>query len=124
MLNSLGNQELIQSLQILKRGAVLVSISGPPTPAFADEYSLSWLLKQTMKLLSYRVRKKARQRGVDYSFLFMRANGDQLSQITHLIELGVIRPVIDRVFPFDATADAVAYAELGKVKGKTIIQVT
>jgi NADPH:quinone reductase-like Zn-dependent oxidoreductase len=28
----------------------------------------------------------------------MRANGEQLSKITSLIESGVIRPVIDRVF--------------------------
>lgn len=123
VLNSLGNHELIQSLQILKRGGILVSISGPPTPAFADEIGLAWVVKQVIKLLSYSVRKKAKQQGVDYSFLFMRANGEQLSKITQLIELGALHPVIDRVFPFDATADALAYTELGKVKGKTIIQV-
>lgn len=123
VLNSLGNQELIQSLQILKRGGVLISISGPPTPTFADEIGLPWVLKQVLKLLSYRIRTKAKQRGIHYAFLFMRANGDQLSHITQLIESGSIQPVIDRVFSFDAIADALAYAELGKVKGKTIIQV-
>ncbi|MEY3724782.1 MAG: hypothetical protein RLZZ365_717 [Pseudomonadota bacterium] len=123
VLNSLSTKELIQSLQILKRGGVLVSISGPPTPAFADEIGLPWIVKQVIKLLSHSVRKKANQHGVNYSFLFMRANGDQLSQITQLVESEVIRPVIDRVFSLDDTIDALAYAKLGKVKGKTIIQV-
>jgi NADPH:quinone reductase-like Zn-dependent oxidoreductase len=124
VLNSLGNQELIQSLKILKRGGILVSISGPPTPAFADEIGLNWIVKQVIKLISYGIRKKAEQRGINYVFLFMRANGDQLSKITQLIEQGSIRPVIDRIFSFSAIADALAYAELGNAKGKTIIQMT
>ncbi len=124
VLNSLGNQELIQSLKILKRGGILVSISGPPTPAFADEIGLNWIVKQVIKLISYGIRKKAEQRGINYEFLFMRANGDQLSKITQLIEQGSIRPVIDRIFSFSAIADALAYAELGNAKGKTIIQMT
>ncbi len=124
VLNSLGNQELIQSLKILKRGGILVSISGPPTPAFADEIGLNWIVKQVIKLISYSIRKKAEQRGINYVFLFMRANGDQLSKITQLIEQGSIRPVIDRIFSFSAIADALAYAELGNAKGKTIIQMT
>jgi len=124
VLNSLGNQELIQSLKILKRGGILVSISGPPTPAFADEIGLNWIVKQVIKLISYSIRKKAEQRGINYEFLFMRANGDQLSKITQLIEQGSIRPVIDRIFSFPAITDALAYAELGNAKGKTIIQMT
>lgn len=124
VLNSLGNQELIQSLKILKRGGILVSISGPPTPAFADEIGLNWIVKQVIKLISYGIRKKAEQRGINYVFLFMRANGNQLSKITQLIEQGSIRPVIDRIFSFSAIADALAYAELGNAKGKTIIQMT
>lgn len=124
VLNSLGNQELIQSLKILKRGGILVSISGPPTPAFADEIGLNWIVKQVIKLISYGIRKKAEQRGINYVFLFMRANGDQLSKITQLIEQDSIRPVIDRIFSFSAIADALAYAELGNAKGKAIIQMT
>ncbi len=124
VLNSLGNQELIQSLKILKRGGILVSISGPPTPAFADEIGLNWIVKQVIKLISLSIRKKAEQRGIIYEFLFMRANGDQLSKITQLIEQGSIRPVIDRIFSFPAITDALAYAELGNAKGKTIIQMT
>ena len=41
----------------------------------------------------------------------MRANGKQLSEITSLIESGAIRPVVDKVFPFKATGDALSYVE-------------
>jgi NADPH:quinone reductase-like Zn-dependent oxidoreductase len=60
---------------------------------------------------------------ISYSFVFMRANGEQLSKITSLIESGIIRPVIDRIFPFEATKDALAYLETGRAKGKVVIKV-
>src|SRR5438034_10007020 len=86
----------------LKLGGKLISISGPPDPDFARDNGSSWFLQQVMRLLSFSIRKKAKRRRVSYSFLFMRANGEQLSKITSLIESGVLRPVLDRVFPFEA----------------------
>ncbi|WP_042858617.1 NADP-dependent oxidoreductase [Dickeya sp. NCPPB 3274] len=122
VLNSLGNDVLEKSLRVLRPGGQLISISGPPVPAFATEQGLSWGLKQVMRLLSYRVRKQARQKGVSYAFVFMRASGGQLDGISALIESGIIRPVVDRVFPFEATADALSYVETGRAKGKVVVR--
>jgi len=122
VLNSLGKDELFRSLQILRPGGHLISISGPPTPAFATARGLAWPVKQVMRLLSHRIRSKARQRGGDYTFLFMRADGDQLGEITALVESGALRPVIDRVFPFQQTESALAYVESGRTKGKVVIE--
>jgi len=76
-----------------------------------------------MRLLSSGVRRRARSRGISYSFLFMKANGSQLREITRLIEAGAIRPVIDRVFPFEATNEALAYVEAGRAKGKVVVKI-
>ncbi len=100
VLNSLDEKTLEKSLRVLKPGGKLISISGPPDPDFAREIGLSWVLKLVMQVLSFRIRKKAKRHHVDYSFLFMRASGDQLREITSLIDSGIIRPVVDRVFPF------------------------
>ncbi len=123
VLNSLGSDVLEKSLVVLKPGGQLISISGPPTPEFANEQRLSWPLKQVMRLLSHGIRKKAGSRGVHYAFVFMRASGSQLREIGSLVESGVIKPVVDRVFPFDSTADAMAYVETGRAKGKVIVKV-
>ena len=53
----------------------------------------------------------------------MRAQGEQLSQITKLIESGVIKPVMDKVFPFEQTNEAMAYVETGREKGKVVVKV-
>ena len=123
VLNSLGKDELNRSLQILKPGGHLISISGPPTPAFAAARGLAWPLKQVLRLLSRGVRRKAKQKGVTYTFLFMRADGRQLSEITSLVESGAIRPVIERVFPLQETRSALAHVESGRAKGKVVVEV-
>jgi NADPH:quinone reductase-like Zn-dependent oxidoreductase len=65
----------------------------------------------------------AKRRRISYSFLFMRANGDQLREITSLIDAGIIQPIVDQVFPFESTNEAVAYVEKGRAKGKVVVTV-
>ncbi|MET1077072.1 MAG: NADP-dependent oxidoreductase [Pseudomonas sp.] len=123
VLNSLGGDTLKKSLAVLKPGGLLISISGPPDLEFAKRAKLSGFFQLVMRLLSLGIRRKAKPHGVNYSFLFMRASGDQLRQIAALIEAGVIRPVLDKVFPFQATPQALAYVETGRAKGKVVIEV-
>lgn len=123
VLNSQDGKTLEKSLQVLKPGGKLISISGPPDPGFAREIGASWFVKLVSKLLSYRIRKKAKRLGVNYSFLFMKANGKQLSEITSLIDAGIIGAVVDKVFPFEATNEAMAYVEKGRAKGKVVVKV-
>jgi NADPH:quinone reductase-like Zn-dependent oxidoreductase len=123
VLNSLGAETLEKSLRVLKPGGKLISISGPPDPDFAKDRGLSWIVRLVMRLLSYRIRAKAKRHHVSYSFLFMKESGDQLREIGSLIESGIIRPVVDRVFPFEATKEALAYVETGRAKGKVVVKV-
>jgi len=71
--------------------------------------------------VSRRIRARAKRRGVTYSFLFMRASGAQLRELTTLFDTGHLRPVVDRVFPFDETLDAVAYVDQGRSQGKVVV---
>ncbi len=123
VLNSQDGNTLEKSLRVLKPGGQLISISGPPDPKFAEQIKAPWFVKQVMRLLSSGVRRRAKSRGVDYAFLFMTAQGQQLREITQLLDAGAIRPVVDRVFAFDATNEAMAYVESGRAKGKVVIKV-
>lgn len=123
VLNSQDGKTLEKSLRVLKRGGKLVSISGPPDPDFGKQIAAPAFVKLVVRLLSSSVRRKAKRRGLDYAFLFMKANGSQLREITRLVETGAIRPVIDRVFPFESTNDALAYVEAGRAKGKVVVKI-
>ncbi|MFB9842620.1 NADP-dependent oxidoreductase [Mucilaginibacter ginsenosidivorans] len=122
VLNSQDGKILEKSLRVLKSGGRLISISGPPDPDFADEIGAPWFVKLIMRLLSSGVRKKAKRLKVGFSFLFMRANGDQLKEITALINSGTIKPVMDKVFPFESIREAITYVESGRAKGKVVVK--
>lgn len=122
VLNSQDGKTLDKSLRVLQRGGNLISISGPPDPAFGAQIGAPGLVRLVMRLLSAGVRRKARSRGVGYAFLFMKANGAQLREIAGLIDEGAVRPVIDKVFPFESTNEALAYVESGRARGKVVIK--
>lgn len=122
-LHSQDAKALGKSLRVLRAGGRLVSISGPPDPAFAEEIGASWFVKLVPRLLSFGVRRKARSLDTGFSFLFMRASSDQLCRITALVDAGAVRPVLDKVFPFHSTNEALAYVETGRARGKVVIKV-
>ena len=121
VLDSLGGENLQKSLRVLRPGGKAIGISGPPDPAFAREANLNPVLRLAVAALSAGVRRRARKLGVKYEFLFMRASGDQLRQITALIDDGALRPVVGRVFPFDQTVQALQGLEKGGIRGKAVI---
>lgn len=122
VLHSQDNQELDKSLRVLKPGGRLISISGPPDPDFAKDIGAPGFVGLVLRALSAGVRRKAKGLGLEYSFLFMKPSGDQLARIAQLIDGGAIRPVVDKVFPFENTNDALAYVEQGRAKGKVVIK--
>ena len=124
VLNSQDARTLAKSLNVLKPGGKLISISGPPDATFAKSLRLNPVLRFVVRMLSRGIVKKAKRRGVDYAFLFMRADGRQLAEIARMIDAGEIRAVIDKVFPFAQTVDALAYVETGRAKGKVVVQLS
>lgn len=124
VLDSQGVTSVQKSLRILKPGGMVVSIAGPPDPAFAEEIGGTLVLKVAARLLSRQTRRAATRLGVHYSFMFMHADGAQLSQITALVEAGVLRPVVERVYPFADTPEALAHLAKGRTRGKIVISMT
>jgi NADPH:quinone reductase-like Zn-dependent oxidoreductase len=123
VLDTLGGEALEKSLRVLKPGGKLVSIAGPPDPDFARQMGANWVLRLAMRLLSRRIRRRAKRLRVNYSFLFMRSSGDQLREVGSLIDAGLIRPVVDQVLPFESTKEALAYVEKGHAKGKVVVKI-
>lgn len=123
VLDTLGGETLDKSLQVLKPGGKVISIAGPPDPAFAKELGVNPVVRLAMTALSFRTRQRARRHHVTYEFLFMKASGDQLREVTSLIDAGKIRPVVDRIFAFESTREALAYVEGGRAKaGKVVVR--
>ncbi|WP_182004240.1 NADP-dependent oxidoreductase [Acinetobacter lactucae] len=122
VLDTQGGKILEKSVNVLKRGGRLISISGPPEHAFAEAINPNWFLKCVIPMLSWSIRHKAKKRGVTYSFLFMQPSGPQLSKITELVEAGKIKPVVDQTYDFAQIKEALQYVNTGRSKGKVVLQ--
>lgn len=121
VLDSLGGENLEKSLRILRPEGRVVGISGPPTPEFARGAGLNPALRLAIAGLSRKIRSQAKRLDVDYTFLFMRASGDQLREVAELVDGGVLRPIVGRVFPFDETVSGVDSLAKGGIRGKAVI---
>jgi NADPH:quinone reductase-like Zn-dependent oxidoreductase len=73
-----------------------------------------------VRLMSRKIMRLAKKRDVAYSFLFARPDGAQLAEIGKLLEAERIRPVIDKVFPFEQAKEALDYLAQGHSKGKIV----
>jgi alcohol dehydrogenase len=123
VLDTQGGDTLLRSFEVVKPGGVVVTIGGRPDGKFARAWGLSLPLVWILGFLNRRVDRLARKRRVRFEYLFMRASGEQLERLGALVEQGVIKPVLDRVFPFEAAAEAISYMESGRAVGKVVIRV-
>jgi alcohol dehydrogenase len=122
VLDTLGGEALEKSFDVLKPGGTIISISGPPDPAFAKEIGANFVVSLAMRLLSRKVRQLAERRRMHYSFFFMRPSGKQLRKLAALVDAHELRPIVDRVFPFEETKAALDYVEAGHAKGKVVVR--
>ncbi|WP_032405615.1 NADP-dependent oxidoreductase [Rhodococcoides fascians] len=121
VIDSLGGENLEKSLRVLKPGGKAIGITGPPDPDFARDAGLNPVLRLAITALSRKIRKQARTLGVDYQFMFMHSDGDQLRRIAALVDKGIIRPVVGATYPFEQAPQALSALGRGGVLGKTVI---
>jgi NADPH:quinone reductase-like Zn-dependent oxidoreductase len=122
VLGTVRGDSIEKAIGILKPHGKVVSLVGPLDVAFARARRLNVFLTAVFALMSRKIMRLAKKRGVHYSFLFARPDGDQLAQIGRLLETQRIRPVIDRVFPFEQAKEALEYLAQGRAKGKVVVQ--
>ncbi|OQR57499.1 NADP-dependent oxidoreductase [Bacillus sp. CDB3] len=121
--DTIGGSTLDKSFDIIKSGGKIVSVSGMPNARFGKEFGSGFFKTLLFSLASNKLTTLEKKHNAQYSFLFMKPSGDQLRIIANYIESGKIKPVIDRVFPFEDAQKAMEYSESGRAKGKIIVKI-
>ncbi|MEH7367820.1 NADP-dependent oxidoreductase, partial [Priestia megaterium] len=121
--DTLGDEILEKSFGIIKDGGKLVSVSGLPNARFGKEYGSGFFKTLLFSAASHKLTGLEKKHNVQYTFLFMKPSGEQLSIIANFIETGKIKPIIDKVFSFKDAQKAMEYAESGRAKGKIILKI-
>ncbi|PDZ83509.1 NADP-dependent oxidoreductase [Bacillus toyonensis] len=120
--DTIGGATLEKSFNIIKSGGNIVSVSGMPNARFGKEFGSGFFKTLLFSLASKKLTALEKKHNAQYSFLFMKPSGDQLRTIANYIKAGQIKPVIDRVFPFEDAQKAMEYSESGRAKGKIIVK--
>ncbi|MNO23142.1 Zinc-type alcohol dehydrogenase-like protein [compost metagenome] len=121
--DTLGGAALEKSFRVLKPGGQIVSISGLPNARFGKETKLGWMKTAILSIASRKITALEKKYHTTYHFLFMKPSGTQLKVLKEFIEGGHIKPVIDKVYHMEETAQAFSYLEGGGAKGKVVIKI-
>ncbi|MBW5891444.1 NADP-dependent oxidoreductase [Pectobacterium polaris] len=122
VLGTLRGDAIEKSINTLKPGGIIVSLIGPLDAAFARARRVNFFLTFVFWLMSRKIMRLSKKHGTAYTFHFVRPDGAQLTQIGKLLETEQIKPVIDKVFSFAETKDALTYLAQGHAKGKVVIK--
>lgn len=124
VLDTQGGDILNRSLEVLRPGGTVIGVTGPPDPDFASRVGVNPLVKLAIRGLSSGARRRARRLDVNYRFLFIRPHGEHLRTIAGLVDAGALRPVIDRVLPFEQTPQALDSLLSQSARGKVLVCTT
>lgn len=122
VLGTVRGDSLDKALHILKPNSQVVSLIGPPDAAFARRRGMPFFMRWIFGLLSSSFIRRAKKRNIGYTFMFVHPDGDQLAEIAKIVDAGHIQAVVDQVFPFEKTLEALAYLEQGRAKGKVVVR--
>jgi NADPH:quinone reductase-like Zn-dependent oxidoreductase len=107
LLDSVGNRTLSAMRRVLGPNGKCV-MAGAPKELWA-------VLTRLLKAFAWSfIRLK-------FTFFIAKMNRDDLTTLCGLINAGKLTPEIDRRYPLDETADALAYAEDGHARAKVVI---
>jgi NADPH:quinone reductase-like Zn-dependent oxidoreductase len=124
VLDTLGSKTTSDSFKVLKNRGVVVSVAGPPDRAFAAQVNAGPVLSAVMSLLGSPTHLRAHLKRARYFRFLTESSGAQLEHIAQVVNAGKVRPIVDRVYPFERAIEALEYAKQGRAKGKIVLQIS
>jgi len=98
--DTVGGETTDRSFKVLKKGGVIVSMVGAPKEELAKEYEVAAIGQGT------------------------HTNREHLARLSELVDQGVIKAQVNKVFSIDEVKEAFEYLENGSPKGKVVLKVT
>lgn len=97
--DTVGGDTTDKSFAVLKKGGVLVSMKGQPKEELTKKYEVTGIGQMT------------------------KNNSAHQARVAELVDSGVIKPQVDKVFPLDQTREAFDYQETSHPRGKVVVKV-
>ena len=108
---------------MIKKGGKVVTVVGDIDEETAKELGLNAFIRFLLGLKRIKINKQVKRKSAYYKFIAMKPDGKQLNEIKNLVEDNLIKPVIDKEYPFSESIDALLHQKTGRAKGKIIIKI-
>jgi NADPH:quinone reductase-like Zn-dependent oxidoreductase len=103
VLDTLAGDTISKSIDVTKTGGIIVTI--PSGNIFSEDID------------------KAKSKGIDLSFLLVESSGGDMLEIAQLMEKGILKSHVSKIFSFDEMGEAHLYLEKGRTVGKIAINI-
>lgn len=121
VIDTIGGEETVKQLSILKDGGEIVSLKGMPNREFAKKMNMGLAKELLFNVAARKIEKEAKKRNQNYHFIFVQANGQQLKEAAKILEKNQIHPLIGNQYSLTEVNDALADVAQRKSLGKVII---
>ncbi|WP_349668207.1 NADP-dependent oxidoreductase [Lacrimispora sp.] len=123
VMDTLGTDEFDHELSILKSGGKLLSLKTGPNKHFAKNHGFPGWKQKLFALAGGKYDNKAKKKGVQYRFIFVRSDGAQLEKLKKIIEDNKIVPAVDPTeFRIEDINKALNLVANGHTEGKVVIK--
>jgi len=99
VLDPVGRDTLARSYAVVKKGGIITTLVARPDQTQLDKY------------------------GIRGTSIFGKPDGNELAEITKLIEVGKIKPIVSQVLPLKDAVKAVQQAETHHTRGKLVLKI-
>lgn len=119
--NPYGDEVSLESFNILRPGGRLVALHGAVDSETARRQGLNPVWRFVAGLRAGRVISTAETNEVLYRRVVMRPDGYQLSMLATMVDVGLVKPVVDKVFPFSEAGEAIRRTRNCPATGKVVV---
>lgn len=98
--DTIGGEITDRSFKVLKKGGIIASMKGQPNEELVKQYGVTGVAINTM------------------------TNTARLQRLTELVDAGIVKPRVDKVFPLDKIREAFDYKLTKHPQGKVVIKIS
>ncbi|MBF8456988.1 NADP-dependent oxidoreductase [Kaistella sp. G5-32] len=120
--DTLGEQFTIDAFKVIKVGGKVISLIGPVDDETAKEFGLNLIARIYLYFKRIKLTGKIKEKSAYYKLISMKPNSEDLEIIKKLVEENKVKSIIDKIFPFSESVNALLYQKSGRAKGKIIIK--
>ena len=121
--DTLGGNYTVDAFDVIKEGGKVISLTGEIDEETARELKLNGFIRFLLSMKRKKITKQIKKKSAYYKMIIMSPNGQQLQDIKKLVDGQSITPIIDKIFTFPESIDALLYQKSGRAKGKIVIKV-